>query len=52
MAYNNDEEIRTVRAELREAKLEIARLRTIVRVNGLRWGHTHKEIDEILGAEF
>jgi hypothetical protein len=24
------------------------RLRSIVRVNGLRWGHTHAEIDAIL----
>ncbi len=29
---------------------EIARLREIVRVNGLRWGHTHAEIDAILDA--
>lgn len=27
---------------------ENQRLRMIVRVNGLRWGHTHEEIDAIL----
>lgn len=27
---------------------EIERLRSIVRVNGLRWGHTHEQIDAIL----
>lgn len=27
---------------------EIGRLRAIIRVNGLRWGHTHAEIDEML----
>jgi hypothetical protein len=27
---------------------EIGRLRAIVRVNGLRWGHTHAEIDKLL----
>jgi hypothetical protein len=27
---------------------EIVRLRAIVRVNGLRWGHTHAEIDALI----
>ncbi len=27
---------------------EIDRLRAIVRVNGLRWGHSHAEIDALL----
>lgn len=31
-----------------EAANEIERLRSVVRVNGLRWGHSHAEIDEIL----
>lgn len=31
---------------------EIDRLRAIVRVNGLRWGHTHAEIDTILDQQF
>lgn len=31
-----------------EAANEIERLRAIVRVNGLRWGHTHAEIDALL----
>jgi hypothetical protein len=34
-------------AETRENE----RLRSIVRVNGLRWGHTHTEIDAILDPE-
>lgn len=34
----------------REARDEIERLRAIVRVNGLRWGHTHAEIDAILAG--
>jgi hypothetical protein len=33
---------------LHDARDEIARLRSIVRVNALRWGHTHAEIDEML----
>lgn len=37
-------------AALRLAADEIDRLRTIVRVNGLRWGHTHAEIDALLAA--
>jgi hypothetical protein len=27
---------------------EVERLRSVVRVNGLRWGHSHAEIDKIL----
>ena len=34
-----------------EAANEIERLRAIVRVNGLRWGHTHAEIDELLNQQ-
>ena len=34
-----------------EAADEIERLRAIVRVNGLRWGHTHTEIDELLNQQ-
>jgi len=30
------------------AAREIERLQAIVRVNGLRWGHTHAEIDALL----
>lgn len=33
-----------------DAADEIERLRAIVRVNGLRWGHTHAEIDAILAG--
>lgn len=32
----------------KDASDEIERLRAIVRVNGLRWGHTHAEIDALL----
>ena len=35
---------------LRRAGDEIERLQAIVRVNGLRWGHTHAEIDAILAG--
>jgi hypothetical protein len=33
------------------AQAEIARLKAIVRVNGLRWGHTHADIDALIGAD-
>ena len=33
-----------------EAAVEIERLRSVVRINGLRWGHTHEEIDKILAV--
>jgi len=33
------------------AVAEIERLRAIVRVNGLRWGHSHAEIDAILDGK-
>ena len=29
---------------------EVGRLRAIIRVNGLRWGHSHAEIDAILNV--
>lgn len=32
-------------------KAEIERLRAIVRVNGLRWGHSHAEIDQLLNQQ-
>lgn len=35
---------------MREAASEIERLRSVVRVNGLRWGHSHEEIDAMLTA--
>jgi hypothetical protein len=34
--------------DAREAADEIERLRAALRVNGLRWGHTHAEIDALL----
>jgi hypothetical protein len=33
---------------LDDAGQEIERLRAVVRVNGLRWGHSHAEIDTLL----
>ena len=33
-----------------EAAVEIERLHSVVRINGLRWGHTHEEIDKILAV--
>lgn len=30
---------------------EIGRLRAVIRVNALRWGHTDAEIDEILNQQ-
>lgn len=33
-----------------DAGAEIDRLRHILRVNGLRWGHTHAEIDALIDA--
>ena len=38
-------------ALIEECEAEIGRLRAIVRVNGLRWGHTHAEIDAILNQQ-
>jgi hypothetical protein len=40
-----------VSATIRDYVTEIERLRSIVRVNGLRWGHTHAEIDAILNEQ-
>jgi hypothetical protein len=34
--------------EVVQLRKENERLRSIVRVNGLRWGHTHAEIDALL----
>ena len=31
-----------------ELRAEIERLRAVVRVNGLRWGHSHADIDAML----
>jgi hypothetical protein len=36
--------------ELVRLQSEIGRLRTIIRVNGLRWGHSHEDIDNILAG--
>lgn len=36
---------------LRDAAQEIERLRSVIRVNGLRWGNTHAEIDKIVFPE-
>jgi len=40
-----------VAGNITEGANEIERLRAIVRVNGLRWGHTHAEIDELLNQQ-
>lgn len=37
--------------QLDAAQAEIARMKAIVRVNGLRWGHTHADIDALIGAD-
>lgn len=40
-----------VAGNIEEAAKEIERLRAIVRVNGLRWGHTHAEVDALLDQQ-
>jgi len=39
------------KAKADAAEAEIARLEAIVRVNGLRWGHSHAEIDALIGTQ-
>ena len=32
-------------------RAEIERLKAVIRINGLRWGHTHAEIDTIINQQ-